>query len=149
MIILVYFDDCILILKEYLLFRSLLISWKIPLRVLSSRRKWQWMRISVLTFLHCQTGKDLHCLDHYWWIELSNICVLIQRPKSCYKQYFSCISTSEKYENGPARKASWKYCGIIGMLGFLQGTTRPDIAMAIHQCAIFKNDPHLSHERLF
>ena len=53
----------------------------------------------------------------------------------------------KKYENAPARKASWKYRGIIGMLGYLQGTTRPDIAMATHQCARLNNDPHLSHER--
>ena len=33
------------------------------------------------------------------------------------------------------------------MLGYLQGTTRPDIAMETHQCAIFNNDPKLSHER--
>ena len=52
-----------------------------------------------------------------------------------------------KDENVPARKASWKYRGIIGMLGYLQGTTRTDIAMATHQCARFNNDPHLSHER--
>ena len=50
-----------------------------------------------------------------------------------------------KDRNGPARKAYWKYRGIIGMLGYLQGTTRPDIAMTTHQCAIFNNDPHLSH----
>ena len=37
-----------------------------------------------------------------------------------------------KDDNGPARKASWKYQGIIGMLGYLQGTTHPDIAMATH-----------------
>ena len=48
-----------------------------------------------------------------------------------------------KYENGPARKASCKYRGIIVMLGSLQGTTRPDIAMETHQCAIFNNDTHL------
>ena len=44
-------------------------------------------------------------------------------------------------------KRLWKYRGIIGMLGYLQGTTRPDISMATHQCARFTNDPHLSHER--
>ena len=52
-----------------------------------------------------------------------------------------------KDENGPARKSSWKYRRIIGMLGYLQGTTCPDIARATHQCARFNNDPHLSHER--
>ena len=52
-----------------------------------------------------------------------------------------------KDENGPARKTSWNYRGIIGMLGYFQGTTRPDIAMENHQCASFNNDPHLSHEQ--
>ena len=33
------------------------------------------------------------------------------------------------------------------MLGYLQGTTRPDLSMATHQCARFNNDPKLSHER--
>ena len=33
------------------------------------------------------------------------------------------------------------------MLGYLQGKTSPDIAMATHQCARFNNDPHLLHER--
>ena len=48
----------------------------------------------------------------------------------------------------PARKAKWKYRGLIGMLGYLQGTTRPDISMANHQCASrFSNDPKLSYER--
>ena len=37
--------------------------------------------------------------------------------------------------------------GLIGMLGYLQGTTRPYISMANHQCARFSNDPKLSHER--
>ena len=52
-----------------------------------------------------------------------------------------------KDENGPARKASWKYRGIIGMLGYLQVTTRPDTPMATHQCARFNNDTRLSHEQ--
>jgi len=33
------------------------------------------------------------------------------------------------------------------MLNYLQGSTRPDISMAVHQCARFCNDPKLSHER--
>ena len=52
-----------------------------------------------------------------------------------------------KDKNGPAKKASWKDHGIIDMLGYLQGTTRPDIAMETHQCARFNNDPQISHER--
>ena len=33
------------------------------------------------------------------------------------------------------------------MLTYLQGTTRPDIAMAVHQCARLSINPMLSHER--
>ena len=33
------------------------------------------------------------------------------------------------------------------MLVYLQGTTSADISMATHQCIIFNNYPHLSHER--
>ena len=33
------------------------------------------------------------------------------------------------------------------MLTYLQGTTRPDIFMAVHQCARFSNSSMLSHER--
>ena len=52
-----------------------------------------------------------------------------------------------KDENGPSSKASWKYRGIIGMFGYLQGTTHPEITMKNHQCAIFNNDPHFSHDQ--
>ena len=33
------------------------------------------------------------------------------------------------------------------MLGYLQGTSRPAIAIATHQCARFCSNPKLSHER--
>ena len=44
-------------------------------------------------------------------------------------------------------KANWEYINVIGMLGYLQGTTHPDISMKVHQCARFNIDPKLSHER--
>ena len=49
--------------------------------------------------------------------------------------------------DGPARKHSWNYRTLTGMLGYLQLTTRPDISMATHQCARFNNCPKLSNER--
>ena len=48
---------------------------------------------------------------------------------------------------GIARKHVWNYRQAIGMLNYLAGTTRPDIAMAVHQAAQFCIDPKLSHER--
>ncbi len=37
--------------------------------------------------------------------------------------------------DGLPRKHTWKYCTLTGMLGYLQGTSRPEISMATHQCA--------------
>ena len=52
-----------------------------------------------------------------------------------------------KDQDGPPRKAEWSYRSVIGMLGYLQGTTRPDISMAVHQCARFNACPMLCHEK--
>ena len=49
--------------------------------------------------------------------------------------------------DGVERKHNWHYRQVIGMLNYLQGSTRPDISMATHQCARFSNDPRALHER--
>ena len=48
--------------------------------------------------------------------------------------------------DGPDRKQEWSYRSIIGMLTYLTGTTRPDIAYAVHQCARFSSKPKHLHE---
>ena len=48
---------------------------------------------------------------------------------------------------GEKKKNMWNYRQAVGLLTYLQGTTRPDIAMAVHQCARFSINPMLSHER--
>ena len=50
-------------------------------------------------------------------------------------------------ENGAKRKHDWHYRSAIGMLGYLQKSTRPDISMAVHQCARFNSCPMLCHEK--
>jgi hypothetical protein len=48
---------------------------------------------------------------------------------------------------GALRKCQWNYRQAIGMLNYLTSTSRPDLAMAVHQAARFCIDPKLSHER--
>jgi len=40
---------------------------------------------------------------------------------------------------------NWSYRSIIGKLNFLEKSTRPDLAYAVHQCARFTADPRASH----
>ena len=49
--------------------------------------------------------------------------------------------------NGELRRTSWNYRSVIGMMNYLQQSTRPDISFAVHQCARFCEDPKRSHER--
>lgn len=49
--------------------------------------------------------------------------------------------------SGEKRKHAWNYRSAVGMLNYLANSTRPELAMAVHQCARFNNNPMLSHER--
>ena len=48
---------------------------------------------------------------------------------------------------GKPRRRPWNYRTAIGMLNYLQGHSRPDISMAVHQCARYSTNPMLSHEK--
>jgi hypothetical protein len=47
--------------------------------------------------------------------------------------------------DGEAHNESWEYRSVIGKLNFLEKSTRPDIAFAIHQCARYSSNPKASH----
>jgi len=50
-----------------------------------------------------------------------------------------------KDEDGEEREHNWNYRSVVGMLGYLQQTTRPDISFAVHQCARISTNPKRSH----
>ena len=55
-------------------------------------------------------------------------------------------SNLTKDADGPPRKETWSYRGVVGMLNFLTNSTHPELAFATHQCARFCSDPRHSHE---
>ena len=52
-----------------------------------------------------------------------------------------------KDPEGEDHDASWNYRSVIGKLNFLEKSTRPDIAYAVHQCARFSSNPKKSHTK--
>jgi len=50
-----------------------------------------------------------------------------------------------KDELGDKFDESWEYPSIIGMILYLSGNSRPDIAYAVNQCARFTHNPLKSH----
>ena len=146
MIILVYVYDCILVSKEALVIQKFISSLKAGTEDLLFTEEGT---------INSYIGVDISSFPDKKGFTLSRpflIDRVIQALNFDPKTTKSATNKTpvgypllNKDENGPARKSSWKYRGIIGMLEYLQGTTRPDIAMATHQCARFNNDPHISH----
>ena len=50
-----------------------------------------------------------------------------------------------KDKDGPPMNETWGYASVVGMLLYLSGNSRPDIAFAVNQAARFTHDPKQSH----
>jgi hypothetical protein len=50
-------------------------------------------------------------------------------------------------EDGEGPQGSFSYASVVGMLLYLSGHTRPDIAYAVNCCARYMFSPRLSHEQ--
>jgi hypothetical protein len=50
-----------------------------------------------------------------------------------------------KDKNGQPFREQWSYASVVGMLLYLSGNSRPDIAFAVNQAARFTHDPKQSH----
>ena len=48
---------------------------------------------------------------------------------------------------GAIQTSTWEYGSIIGLLNYISGSSRPDIAYATHLEAIFSSNPKASHEK--
>ena len=143
-IILVYVDDCILISKEDFTNEEFIDSMKDTpedFEFMEERTMNAYLGVEIYLLLD---GKGF-ILSQPLLIDLiiQDLGFYPKTTKGATNNTTAVYPLLNKYENGPVRKASRKYRGIIGIIGYLQGTTRPDIAMATHKCVRFNNDPHL------
>lgn len=91
---------------------------------------------------------------------LPNGCIKLSQPH-LIDQIIKDMGFNERTKSQPTPAAStinlqrdvnaepydeeWHYRSIIGKMNFLEKSTRPDIAYAVHQCARFCADPKMSH----
>ena len=59
-----------------------------------------------------------------------------------------CPAISMLYDHptAPPRTQTWNYRSAVGCLSYIQAIVRPDITMAVQQCARFCNQPNKDHE---
>jgi hypothetical protein len=65
----------------------------------------------------------------------------------CHRKFTPAISVLHPDHGGYARSESWNYRSLIGKLNYLAQMTRPDISMAVHNCARFSISPTSLHEQ--
>jgi Reverse transcriptase (RNA-dependent DNA polymerase)/GAG-pre-integrase domain len=53
----------------------------------------------------------------------------------------------QKHLDSPGHNEKWHYRSVIGKLNYLEKSTRPDLAYAVHQCARFAADPREEHTK--
>jgi gag-polypeptide of LTR copia-type len=53
----------------------------------------------------------------------------------------------QKYSGSECHNEKWNYRAVIGKLNYLEKSTRPDLAYAVHQCARFSIGPKVEHTR--
>ena len=142
MIILVYVDDCILISKDTPVIEKFISSLK------AGTENFVFAEEGTM---NSYLGVDISSLSDKKGFVLSQpflikriIQVLNFDPKTTKSATNNTpvgYPLLNKDEDGLPRKASWEHWGVIGMLGYLQNTTRPDIAMVTHQCARSNQHP--------
>ena len=124
MIILVYVDDCIIISKKAFVIQKFISSLK------AGTEDFVFTEEGTM---NSYLGVDIYSFPDKKGFTLSQpflIDRVIQalnfdpkKTKIATNNTPSGYPLLNKDENGPARKASWKYRGIIGMLGYLQNTS--------------------------
>jgi len=65
----------------------------------------------------------------------------------CHPKYTPAISVLHPDHGGHNRLETWNYRSVVGKLTYLAHMTRPDISMAVHNCARFSVAPTYLHEQ--
>lgn len=102
---------------------------------------------NIQDFLGIRISTDKHGNTHLQQTGLINKILHDLGLQEAHPKPTPAIHVLHLYTNGHPREDIWSYHSIIGKLNFLAQMTRPDISMAVHNCARFTNSPTSLHEQ--
>jgi len=78
---------------------------------------------------------------------LIDIIIILMELEDCNIKHTPVdkLPLGKDLEGDPCRE-QWEYRSVVGMMLYLAGSTRPDIAYAVHQCARFSHNPRRCRE---
>ena len=136
MIVLVYVDDCILISKGAHLITDFIASLENGPEKYKFTYEGDMEHYLGVEITKSADGSSFTFSQPFLIDRVLNLLAIDQRMTNARDNPVQGPLLSKDVE-GPERKASWNYRSAVGMCGYLQNISRPDIAMALHQCARF------------
>ena len=137
-LIVLYTDDCLIFAPDPTTIENLITDLKREYLIGDTG--------SVQDFLGIRITKDDTGKIHMVQSGLINSIISDVGATDCKPSYTPSDQVLHPDTNGPPRREKWNYRSVIGKLNFLAQNTRPDISMAVHNCARFCSKPTQLHE---
>jgi hypothetical protein len=138
-IVALYVDDCLIFSPDQAVLDQVTTALKADYQIGAQG--------SVQDFLGINIHTSSDGITHFSQPGLINSIVQELNLQECHKKYTPAISVLHPDHGGFARCESWNYRSVLGKLNYLAQMTRPDISMAVHNCARLTTSPTYLHEQ--
>jgi hypothetical protein len=138
-IVALYVDDCLLFSPDQAVINQVISTLQLDYQIGAQG--------TVQDFLGINISTDVDGATHFTQPGLITSILQDLNLQDCHKKYTPAISVLHPDHGGHARCETWNYRSILGKLNYLAQMTRPDISMAVHNCARFTTAPTYLHEQ--
>jgi hypothetical protein len=138
-IVALYVDDCLVFSPQQSVLDQVLLSLQ-QNYIIGSQG-------SVQDFLGINITRDASGATHFTQPGLIASILSDLHLQGCHKKYTPAISVLHPDHGGHPRIEAWSYWSVFGKLNYLAQMTRPDISMAVHNCARYTMAPTYLHEQ--
>ena len=141
LIIIIYTDDCIMASKESYLLEAAVMELSKKFEITDEGEIDEYLGVKV----HRNNGGSFELSQPMLIEQILTALGFNERTKPKTTPALSS-KILQRDEDGPDHETAWDYWRVIGQLSFLEKSSRPDHAYAVHQCARFSVNPRTSHK---